>query len=573
MNIQNDTFNLYNNPHALTLLHKREILQGEETLTDLFTRVVNTLVDIEDLFNTSEDKKKKLRNKTYQAIAKQEIIFGSPILTNAGRTSTPTGACTVIPIDLRQKQEVLQKIIEPYYQSGMGSGFDLTETENPVETLKTLNAISHNLCKTCKRPPAGLALLSVEHRDILEFVELKKSANFLEWHLNLSVGITDSFMEKLTNPNTPTDQKEQVQLIFNKIVESAHYCGEPGILFVDRFEEHNPVPDFKYKSVAPCAEVAMSPGEVCQFSYINLAALLSKTDDGSLSFDFQRLVKVTRLLTRLLDNSVEISIQNAIANPEAIAEKRKIGIGVCGFADLLLKLGMPYGSKESQQLIAEILSIINYHSKTSSIKLGQSKGVFPSFTKSRYQQTEWTERFGQYPTQHITTKMWQQLAQKIATQGLRNASTTALPPTGLSSRILGVSQSIEPLFTLHDSDQSLRHEAVLALQSTTSPEKIQHIANQGYISDEKTEIPDSICKLLRTITQISAQEQLAMVGIIQRYVDESVSKTTNLPNKATPDDVKQCFIEAYRLGLKGMTIFRDNCLQERLHLTTDEHTS
>ncbi|MFA5250330.1 MAG: hypothetical protein WC371_02835 [Parachlamydiales bacterium] len=563
-------FSSYQNPYSIDLLRKRKILLEEETILDLFQRVISALVGVEKKFDTSTETIEALKQQLEVFLDRRQIVLGSPILTNAGRAGAPTSACTVIPIDLKKSFQELQAIIAPYYEKAMGSGFDLSDLEDPIQTLLDLNRISLLCEKTTSRPPAGMALLSVEHPKVLDFIRLKETADFSSWRFNLSVGITNQFMQAVNNNAfwTFSDQTQRpAKEIFTAIAQAAHKCGEPGILFIDRIEKDNPTPSLLYKSVAPCAEVAMTPGEVCQFSYLNLAEM-TKNETAQIQFDFDVLKESTELLTRILDNSVEISIEHALSLPEVIAAKRRIGIGICGTADLFIKLKMEYGSLEANRLLGDILALINYHSKKTSLALAKQRGAFSFFTSSRYfLDPEWTGRFKNYAQSHISRDMWEKLALDIQKNGLRNAGTTALPPTGLSSRIAQTSQSIEPHFSLllggkikpHLKKQLKADLKTAGLEDAEIKTILQKI-KAGQILSADSKIPRKIQRIYAVITEIEAQKQLGMVAEIQNFIDESISKTVNFPNRADIKEIEESFLQAYQMGLKGITVFRDGCL-------------
>ena len=565
----------YENVSTLDLLKKRGILLHEETVYDLFNRVVNTLITVEDRFHTPKEEQEQLKRHVFQAIEKRYVAFGSPLLTNAGRGHVPTSSCTVIPVDLRKSLEEVKRIITPYFQAEMGSGFDLSDVQDPVSTLRELNRSLLEIEGHVKRPPCGMALLKVDHPKVLDFIRMKRNDDFSTWRFNLSVSVTDAFMEAVEKNQEWifSDQtKERAGRIFDEIVESSHFCGEPGIVFIDNFTRDNPVPTLEYKSVAPCAEIAMAPGEVCQFSYVNLSEMVHKGPREELLFDFDALMNTSVLLTRLLDNGVEISIDNAVADGEVIASKRRISLGVCGFADLLLKLGIPYGSKRSLNLLGEIMSVINYHSKKVSVELAQSRGRFPSFGISRYLDRKWASRFSKYPTQHVSAVMWEKLASQIALHGIRNSGTTAIPPTGVSSRVIHSSQSIEPLFTLLDNQQHLRLDVKDALvkgmkrkhiSELRQQEVFQSIEKKGFIPSSMSEIPLKLKRLFSVAGEVPWQKHLTILKRLSQYIDESVSKTVNFSHDTEVSVVRSCFLSAYHSHLKGLTVFRDGCLQER----------
>lgn len=556
--ISEQTFEMqaYNNARVINLMGKRGMLQQNENPEQAFERAINALDEIEKSFNNFDQ---NFKSDILNYIDKKQIVLGTPIITNAGRENRPTSACVVIPIDLRADLQKIKESVSPYFESAMGSGFDFSELDNPVEKLKELNNITKQIEQNCERPVASMGMLRVNHPRILEFINAKKHEDFLEWRFNISVSITDDFMQELKNGS------KKAKKIFKAIAESAHYCGEPGILFMNKFEKDNPTPEIKYHSVAPCAEIAMAPGEVCQFSYINLSEFIKNKN-----FDFDELIRATKKLTRLLDNSVEISIQNAVADPEIIASKRRIGIGLCGLADLFIKLNMKYDSKEAGDLSSDIMATINYYSKQASLNLAQERGKFSLFDKSRYKDKDWTLRKNK-KTNHVGPDMWEKLWEDIAKHGLRNAGTTALPPTGTSSRLVDTSASIEPRFTLTNNSGQLlpqiKQQITEILQDKKYSQKnidkqIRKIEIKGSVQGFDF-IPEEKQKIWATASQININGHFKILEAVQNQLDESVSKTFNLPRSASAKDVEKLLLQAYKKNFKGITVFRDGCLQER----------
>lgn len=242
-----------------------------------------------------------------------------------------------------------------------------------------------------------MAVLRVNHPKIVEFIECKRQADFSCWAFNNSVLLTDEFMDKAKNNESydlvTSDGRKVDEMpareVLQKIAEAAHYCGEPGILFPERFEEENPTPDYKYEGYSPCGEIAMAKGETCQFSYINLANFV--LEEGK-KFDFHRLAQVVRDLTRALDDTIECSIKHSMSPSTVVSDKRRIGIGVCGLADMFFKLRLGYDSEEAVLLAENILSAIDFHSKLESIQLASERGAFPFFQKSRFAAKDWVLR-------------------------------------------------------------------------------------------------------------------------------------------------------------------------------------
>lgn len=581
---ERDNYSAYENEQTIRLMRARKILRNDETVQDLFSRILNSLAKTErNCFSINDHEIKIFLSLLNKAIRERKIIFGTPILTNLGRECAPTGACTVIPLDFRKKSKNLKKAMTPYYSAGMGSGFDFSELEDPVSTIMQLNSICLEIeAQKINRPTANMGLLRVNHPKIVEFIRLKRNENFFKWRFNLSVKITDAFMQavksdadwELVDNAGVVTEKIRAKDLFSMIAESAHYCGEPGILFMERFERDNPVPSLSYASVAPCAEIAMAPGEVCQFSYINLGQLTIEKN-GTIQVNYPELKKLVSLLVRVLDDCVQVTIDNTTnGHEQTIAKKRRVGVGICGTADLLSKLKLPFDSVDAAKTISNILSIINYHSKIVSCQLAQKRGAFPAFPESRYLNRDWSMRFKERSCNDmVSEKMWDTLWQEICRVGLRNAGTTALPPTGTSSRLIQASTSIEPLFSLTDDRQQLLKPIEESIRKELSAqdfdlsaqnEVIERIRKRGYFSDsEDVEISKELKSIYKVGNQISPKSHIHFVAQIQKHIDESVSKTVNLPQHCTVEEVKKIFLSAYNNGLKGVTVFRDQCLSER----------
>ena len=545
----------------IQLMKNRDILLKDESINDLLDRISKTITHRDPKFPISP---------CLDLILEKVLVLGTPILTNLGREKKPTSACTVIPVDLKQNLSKIQQTIAPYFRNGMGSGFNLDDLSDPVDMLKKLNQLCLSLEKEhLSRPPACMGMLRVDHPKIIEFIRCKRDADFSLWRFNLGVNMSKEFMECVRNnqpwvlhdENGHSEKTIPANDLFNEIVFSAHYCGEPGILFMERYQQSNPVEENSYTCVAPCAEIALAPGEVCQFSYINLAELVNQQG----TIDELKLIETTKILVRLLDDVVQVSIDNSEETGKIIAAKRKIGIGICGVADLLIKLKIPYSSSQAIELIANIISLINYHSKNTSSDLAKERGEFPDFPKSRYLNFEWFQKFAIHPTAKITQEMWLSLYEKIKKQGLRNATTCVLPPTGTSSRIIETSTSIEPRFALVD-DQGKILSVVKKVFENLSEKKqadlIQTIEKEHYLLNQ-TMLPSCLKDVILISHQIPLEAQMNMLCRLSHLVDESISKTINLPRSATPDMVRQIFWKTYLSDLKGITIFRDQCLDVR----------
>ena len=451
----------------------------------------------------------------------------------------------------------------------MGSGYDLNLVDDPCDTIEKINSVIHDLIQIYPNRLSAMGTLDVNSPHILDFIDLKKKRDFNTCHYNISIKIPDDFFDGEKEYEV-LKNGVKVRLtnleILRKISEAIHYCAEPGIIFVDRFNQTNPLPQkqYEYKSVAPCAEIAMSEGEVCQFSYINLAKMI----DENGNIDKEELKLSVQVITRMLDNLCDISIRNAKSNPEIIEDKRRIGVGVCGFADMLAKLKLPYDSIETRELTKNLFTFINFYSKVESVNLSRERGSFRKYNDSLCGQENWYNRFRKNKNEWISDIDWQALIHGIQKYGIRNSSTTAVPPTGRSASIVNASYSIEPYFTLYDSSSPTGLNPIL----------IDYIRNR-YSNNEQEEIIKTVLKtgdcsqlddrfkevkeIYKTAREINAKDHIEVMAIINSCIDESISKTVNLPNKTSVKQIQNYITQAYNKGLNGITFFRDRCLEER----------
>ena len=503
-----------------------------------------------------------IKNKAIQFVENKKIALGTSLYTNLLQPKKPMGACVVLPYDIRKTQGTIKQELEPHILNGVGTGFNLSQTEEPVKVLTSLNEILKDYDGKTQRPPAGIAILDVSHKDILSFINAKRDADFNDWRFNISVSVPNDFMQKVTNDETIllTDGKEvKARSIYDAIIKSMHYCGEPGIVFKDRVEATNPVPNHIYKGMASCAEIGLEDGEMCLFSHINLNEFLDKETK---KIDFKAMGEVTSSLARLLDNVIDINLTEKVGQDNIASQKRRFGIGVCGFADLLANMKIPYGSPESQKILADCLEVINYSSKKASMQLAKKKGKFPLFDESRYNERDFLIKHSEGSP--ITNAQWDELYNEIQKYGLRNATTTALPPTGSSSRIVGASYSIEPYFGLQNS-QILYEELDKEIPKYSGNLKKHIIAsiNETGTCQNLKFLSQDFRDVFRLGNEINYKEHLKLVGTAQKFVDDGISKTINFENSATVDDIDKAVKMAYDLGLKGIAVFRDGCLAER----------
>jgi ribonucleoside-diphosphate reductase alpha chain len=553
---------------------QRGIIQPGETLAGSLERTVGALVELDTELNGGRDE--QFVETVVDYVNDGTIVFGTPVMTNAGRENAITAACTVLPVRVEEGRVNMSRFYhdsEAALDKAVGTGYDLSELDEPAKALVELNGaldeINTHLVKANQRPVASMATLRADHPGVVDFIRAKRGADFSKWRFNISVFLSEELFEAAAegrawdlrdNDGNVVDSID-AETLLTEIAECAHYCGEPGILFKDRIDADNPTPQWEYKSTAPCAEVAMAEGEACQFSYVNVSELFGK--DGT--FDVEKFGSAVRVMTRLLDASVEHTVRNAedFSLP-LVEQKRRIGVGITGFADLLINLGIPYDDPRAATLAAQMSEALDFHSKVESAELAKQRGAFPAFPISRFLEPEWLRRKLPYSTGAITEEQWEKLFSDINEHGIRHASTTAMPPTGTSSAIVGSSKSLEPLFVITDHHGVVSRVVMEALSRSDDP-AIQQIL--GHISLTGPDMLDAdmlaLVPHLRTARQVNSTAHLDVQAGFQTFLDESLAKTINLPQTATVADVRASLQSAYNSRLKGITVFRDNCLSER----------
>nr|BFE51128.1 hypothetical protein GCM10017745_45550 [Saccharothrix mutabilis subsp. capreolus] len=504
---------------------------------------------------------REFANRLGQAMDSRRLVFSTPIMTNAGRhPDRPLSACAVPPVDLRGDLGQVKTVVDDYHRAGMGTGFALDDVTDPVGVLRHLNDIAVQGARsgTEDRPVGNMAILSLSHPAAAEFIACKIGADTRgeDWRFNISLSVTDAQMRAAL----AADGRERELL--TAAAEAAHACADPGLLFTDRMNQANPTPHVgAYVSTAPCAEVGLVRGETCQFGYLNLGRF--HTGTGDVPVDLDGLADTTEVLVRALDDAVEASLEHypTTTSARVMAVKRKIGIGVCGLADLLLAAGLPYDSPQGRRLAQDVLAFVSYTSKRASVHLARARGAAPAVASglSRYADPTFLVRFAAVPTSTVTPREWAALAREIAAGGmLRNASTIALPPTGRSAPVVAASTGIEPLFRLTDPHlpDRLHPAAGAALHAAGRHDLIGHATIHGRLPD-KADISPYLRALLATATRISPDGHLAMAAAVQTCVDDAVSKTVNLPATATPTQVLDTYVAAWEAGCKGTTVYVD----------------
>ena len=567
-------------PHtrAFDLLQNGNILSRKETSQELLERVITTLFSIENEFNTSKTEIKRLGEEFAGYIVDGYAMLGTPILTNAGHNAA-LSSCVVASVDLRELNSDTEKRISAYYRQNMGSGFDFTQYDNPVELLNWVNNLSERETASGSycRYIGNMGILHISHPDVKKYIDAKRKNNLK--HFNISIDVTEDFMKKAENDELfalTSGIEINASSLLDQIAESTWLNGDPGLVFLERMNNDNPLAEIsKYSSTPPCCEMGLAEGETCHFGYINLFKFV-RNRDKAVDIDYEKLRNVTELMVRVLDNAIEYSIPRypTVISADVIKMKRKIGIGVCGLADLLLTHNLPYDSKEARELARDVISFINYVSKLTSVALANQRESclamsFPATNK--YLNSHFLEsKYGMRSTRTVSYYEWEELANTIrSTRKLRNISTTALPPTGRSSILLDVTPSIEPYFSFFTHNGIIQKHVLDFLlrglgENTQNLEYVCQEASRTGSFQNIDVIPIQMRECLKSAKEIAPLAHIQMVADLagmHGVIDEGASKTVNLPNTATIDDIKKIFLLAFRHGLKNISVYRDKSKQ------------
>lgn len=585
--------------NALKVLEKRYLKRDKngnciETPQDMFRRVADTIASGDLEFGKTSKNVQNLSDRFYNAITHRYFMPNSPTLMNAGRDLGQLAACFVLPID-----DSLESIFETIkntaliHQSGGGTGFSFSRlrpknsvvrstmgvSSGPVSFMEVFNAATEAVKQGGTRRGANMGILRVDHPDIIEFINCKSDNNKLN-NFNISVAITDKFMEAylngkdydLINPqNNEAVGRMDAGAVFDLIIDSAWKNGEPGIVFIDKMNKDNPTPQIgKIESTNPCGEVPLLPYEACNLGSINLG-LMVKEQDGEFVVDWDLLENTVRTAMKFLDNVIVVNNYPLPQISEMVQNNRKIGLGVMGWADMLMQMGIAYNSEEGTSLATDIMSFIDYVSKTESVELAKERGRFNNFEGSIYENPHYFEdKFGSKNCAKVTQKMWADLDSKIQKYGLRNATTTCIAPTGTISMIAGASGGIEPLFGLvfsrliMDGTELLEVNPVFEKYMKThglyTEDLMNKIAKCGSVAHIE-ELPDEVKRIFVTAHDISPYWHVKMQAAFQQFTDNAVSKTVNFIESATREDIKKTYILAYKNNLKGITVYRNNSRQ------------
>lgn len=585
--------------NALKVLEKRYLKRDKngnciETPQDMFRRVADTIASGDLEFGKTSKNVQNLSERFYNAITHRYFMPNSPTLMNAGRDLGQLAACFVLPID-----DSLESIFETIkntaliHQSGGGTGFSFSRlrpknsvvrstmgvSSGPVSFMEVFNAATEAVKQGGTRRGANMGILRVDHPDIIEFINCKSDNNKLN-NFNISVAITDKFMEAylngkdydLINPqNNEIVGIMDAGAVFDLIIDSAWKNGEPGIVFIDKMNKDNPTPQIgKIESTNPCGEVPLLPYEACNLGSINLG-LMVKEQDGEFVVNWDLLENTVRTAMRFLDNVIVVNNYPLPQISEMVQNNRKIGLGVMGWADMLMQMGIAYNSEEGTSLATDVMSFIDYVSKTESVELAKERGCFNNFKGSVYEDSNYfSKKFAGKTSHKVNDKMWAQLDKDVQKYGLRNATTTCIAPTGTISMIAGASGGIEPLFGLvfsrliMDGTELLEVNPVFEKYMKThglyTENLMNKIAKCGSVAHIE-ELPDEVKRIFVTAHDISPYWHVKMQAAFQQFTDNAVSKTVNFIESATREDIKKTYILAYKNNLKGITVYRNNSRQ------------
>ena len=581
--------------NAIKVLEKRYLKRDKngncvETPADMFRRVADAIAAGDLKYGASTDDVKKLSDRFYDAITHRYFMPNSPTLMNAGRELGQLAACFVLPVE-----DSLESIFETIkntaliHKSGGGTGFSFSRlrpknsvvrstmgvSSGPVSFMEVFNAATEAVKQGGTRRGANMGILRVDHPDILEFIECKSDNNKLN-NFNISIAVTDKFMEAykngtdydLVNPqNNQVVGRLSAKKVFDMIVDGAWRNGEPGIVFIDKMNADNPTPLIgEIESTNPCGEVPLLPYEACNLGSINLGLMVK---DGKVDWDL--LAATTRTAIRFLDNVITVNNYPLPQISEMVQNNRKIGLGVMGWADMLMKMGISYNSTEGTKLAAQIMEFIDYKSKCESIELSKERGRFNNFPGSVYDGKNFL--YNKYKGKSagiISDEQWKELDEQIEKYGIRNATTTCIAPTGTISMIASASGGVEPLFGLVFSRLIMDGTEMLEVNPIFKDYMIQHglysedlmkkIAKDGSIAHVDG-ISNEIKHIFVTAHDVSPYWHVKMQAAFQLHTDNAVSKTVNFEENATREDIQEAYILAYENNLKGITVYRNNSRQ------------
>src|SRR5919204_1362383 len=565
--------------NARIVLEKRYLVKDEagkpvESPEDLFWRVATVVAEADRRYGASDGAVETVAEEFYRLMTERRFEPNSPTLMNAGRPLGQLSACFVLPVEdaLSNGQNGIYDTLRSMaliHQSGGGTGFSFSRlrpkgamvrsttgvASGPVSFMKLYDASTDAVKQGGTRRGANMGILRVDHPDILEFITCKEDLTQVV-NFNISVAVTDRFMEAvragasydLVDPHTGKVARQlDARMVWGKLIEGAWRTGEPGCFFIDEANRYNPVPHLgSYEATNPCGEQPLLPYDVCNLGSINVGLFVAGGD-----VDWDRLRTAVHLCTHFLDNVIDAN-RYPLEEIDNLAKRiRRVGLGIMGWADLLVRLGIPYDSDQGVALGRKLMQFIDEESKAASEKLAEQRGVFPEWERSIWGPDATCARGAR--------------GERIRPmRRLRNCNLTTVAPTGTISIIAGCSSGLEPLFAVAFMrnqagvlmpDVNDDFVAVAKREGWYSDALMERIAREGHIHFD--EVPPHWHRVFVTAHDIAPEWHMRMQAAFQRHCDSAISKTTNFAHSATVDDVRKIYELAYELKAKGVTVYRD----------------